>query len=97
MEIVLGIPFLTFSNVNIQFIEKELTWRSYTAEKALLTTQKVELINKKEFAKAALDENIKPFVAYVSSLSLRSKMTIHLAWEAQIALLLAKKVTVAAK
>ena len=28
MEMVLEMPFLTFSNVDIQFAEKELTWRS---------------------------------------------------------------------
>ena len=54
-------------------------------------------MDKKEFAKAALDENIEALVVVVSSLSLRSKMTIHPARKAQIALLLAKKVTVPAK
>ena len=44
-----------------------------------------------------LDENIEAFVVHVSSLSLVSKMTIHPARKAQIALLLAKKVTVLAK
>ena len=43
----------------------------------------------------ALDENIKAFVVHVASLTL--KMTIHLAKEAQLALLLAKKVTVLAE
>ena len=77
MEVVLGMPFLTLSNADIQFAEKELTWRTYTTEDALPTTRRVELIDKKEFAKAALDENIKAFVVHVSSLSLGSKMTIH--------------------
>ena len=48
-------PFLTLNNANIRFAEKELTWRSYTAAEALPTTKRVELIDKKEFAKAALD------------------------------------------
>ena len=39
-----------------------------------------------------LDENFEAFVVHVSSLG--SKMTIHLARKAQLALLLAKKVTV---
>ena len=90
-------PFLTFSNADIQFTEKELTWRSYTTKKALPTTQKVELINKKKFAKAMLTENIEAFVIHVNSLSLRSKMTIYPAWKTQIALLLAKKITVPAE
>ena len=67
--------FLTFSNANIQFIEKKLTWRSYTTEKSLPTTRRVKLIIKKEFAKAALDKNIKAFVVYVAFFT--SKMLIH--------------------
>ena len=58
MVVVLGMPFLTLSNADIQFAEKELIWRSYTAAEALPTTKRVEIINKKEFAKAALDENV---------------------------------------
>ena len=50
-------------------MEKKLTWRSYTTAKALPTTKWVELINKKEFAKAALDGNSKTFVVHVASLS----------------------------
>ena len=82
MEVVLTMPFLTLGNADIHFTEKELTWRSYTAKEALPITQRVEHINKKEFAKAALDKNIKAFVLYVSFLSLGSKMTIYLAQEA---------------
>ena len=94
IEVVLRMPFLTLGNTNIQFAEKELIWRSYTTKEALPTTQKVELINKKEFAKAALDENIETCALHLSSLSLGSKITIHPARKAQIASLLVKKVTV---
>ena len=97
MKVVLEIPFLTLSNADIQFVERELICRFYTAKNALLTTQRVELINKKKFAKVALNKNIEAFVVHVSSLSLGSKMTIHLAWKAQIALLLAREVTVLAE
>ena len=48
-EVVLGLPFLTLSNADVQFLEKKLTWRSYTTAKALPTTKQVELIDKKEF------------------------------------------------
>ena len=61
-------PFLTLSNADIQFVEKEFTWRSYTTAKALLTTKRVGLINKKEFAKTELDENFETFVVHVASL-----------------------------
>ena len=55
---LIWMPFLTLSNADIQFAEKELTWRSYTVAEALPTTKRVEIIDKKEFAKAALDENV---------------------------------------
>ena len=80
MEVVLDILFLTFSNTNVQFAKKKLTQRTYTTEKGLPTTRWVELIDQKEFAKAALEENIEVFVVYVSFLGL--KMTIHLAKKA---------------
>ena len=37
------------------------------------------------------------FLLYMSFLALMLKMIIHIAWEAQIALLLAKEITVLAK
>ena len=91
-EVVLGMPFLTFSNAEVQFVEKELTWRSYTIAKALPNTKRVKLINKKEFAKAALDEKSETFVVYVASLNLIPE--IHSDKTAQIASLLTEKVKI---
>lgn len=74
IEVVLGMPFFTFSNVNIQFPEKKFIWSSYitakvlSTTKALLITKRVELIDKKKFAKAILDENFKIFVTHVAAL-----------------------------
>ena len=82
-------PFLIFNNEEIQFIEKELTWRFYISEEAIPTTRWVELINKKKFAKLALDENIKVFVIHIASFT--SKILIYSAWKAQITLLIAKE------
>ena len=83
--------FLTLSNADIQFAKKELTWGSYTTIEALPTTKRVEIIDKKEFTKAALDKNIEALVIHVTSLSLNS-MPIHQAQEAQIALLVIKEI-----
>ena len=92
MEMVLRMPFLTLSNADIQFAAKELTWRSYTAAKALPTTKRVELINKKEFAKAALDEESETFVVHVAALeALLARMAIHPLQEAQILALIQDK------
>ena len=92
MEVVLGMLFFTLSNADVQFAEKELTWRTYTTEEAFPTTRQVEIIDQKEFAKGAWDENVEAFVVHISSL--KSRMTIQPARKAQLALLLAKKVTV---
>lgn len=81
MKIELKIFCLTFSNANIQFNKYKLTWRSYTTTKALLIIKQVEIIDKKTFAKAILDKNIKTFVIYVISLNL-SLIFIYLAKKA---------------
>ena len=75
IKVVLGISFLIFSKVDIQFTEKKLTWRIYITKEALLTTCWVKLIDWKKFAKVVLDKNIEVFVMYISSL--RLKMTIY--------------------
>lgn len=39
MEVVLGMYFLIFSNANVLFLERELTWRSYILAEALPITK----------------------------------------------------------
>ena len=53
----------------------------------------MEIIDKKEFAKAALDEHVQAFVVHVTSLSL-NLMPIHPAREVQMALLVIEKVQI---
>ena len=85
MEVVRRMLFLTFSNANIQFAEKELTWRSYTAAEALPNTKRVKLINKNEFAKAVLDKESETFVVHVAALeALLARMAIHFSQKARI-------------
>ena len=91
-RIVLGKPFLTLSNTDVPFIEKKITWRSNTTVEALPTTKRVELIDKKEFAKAAFDKNSETFVIYVVSLNLA--LRIHLNRAAQIFSLLTEEVKI---
>ena len=92
MKVVLSMPFLTFNNADVRFVEKELTWRSYTTAKALPTTKRIELINEKEFANAVLDEKSETFVVYMVSFNLT--LGIHPDKAAQITSLLAKKVKI---
>ncbi len=68
IEVVLGMLFLSLSNEDFQFGAGELTWRSYTFAEALPTTRRIELIDKHEFAKAALGENSETFVVHVAAL-----------------------------
>ena len=83
VEMILGMSFLILSNANVLFSEWELTWKSYTAIETLLTTKRVEIINKKVFAKTALDENIEAFMVHIIFFSLNKPMIlIHLAKEA---------------
>ena len=38
-EVVFGMPFLTLSNVDVDFSGRDLRWRTYTTKKALPTTR----------------------------------------------------------
>lgn len=51
-------------------------WKLYTIIKTLSTIKQIKLINKKNFIKIALDENIKAFVIFVTFLNL-SLMSIY--------------------
>ena len=90
LEVILKMLFLTFSNVDIQFAQEEFTWRPYILAKALPTTKRVKLINKKEFAKVALDENSEIFVVNVASLNLAPAPGIYPDRATQIASLFTK-------
>ncbi len=84
-DIVLGMPFLTMSHVDVNFQARNLQWRSYTTGEVLPTTRQVELIGKKEFAGAALDPEYEAFVVHVAALCVDSGNELHLSRRAQIA------------
>ncbi len=84
IKMILGMPFLALSNADFQFSAEELTWRTYSITEALPTTSRVDLINRREFAKAALDESSETLVVHVATLE---AMTIHPFRAAQIAAL----------
>ena len=65
-EVILGMPLLKISNANVAFGEKTLTWKSYTINKALLTTEQVQLVNSKKFAIVALDADSETFIVHVA-------------------------------
>ena len=65
-KIVLGMSFLKISNADIVFGKGTLTWKSYTTNKALPTTDRVQLVNPKEFVIATLDTDSKTFVVHMA-------------------------------
>lgn len=70
MDIVFEMPFLTFNNIDIRFAEGDFTWRIYMAKKALPSIKRVQIINLKKFAKAALDPNQEVFIICVATIIL---------------------------
>lgn len=60
----------------------------YIIAKALLIAKKVELINKCEFVKVALDKNVNTFIVHVTTLETpESAMSIHFFWTLLLAVL----------
>lgn len=68
VKVVLVMAFLTFNNENVVFKERGLTWRSYTPTEALPTSKRLQMINWKEFAIAALDQDKEVFVMHMAYL-----------------------------
>ena len=97
-EVVLGIFFLTLSGVDIDFLDWELWWRTYTTSKALLTIRRIEPVDKKQFVAAALNPESKTFIIHVTSLSSDAspssfllKLNIHPSHRIQVSDLIVKK------
>ena len=82
-EVVIGIFFLKISNADIAFGEETLTWKSYTTNKALPTTKRVQVVDPKKFIIAALNADSKTFVMHVA-VPERKKMAINLDRKAQV-------------
>ena len=82
-EVILGMFFLKISNADVAFDEKTLTWKSYTTNKALPTTERVQLVDPKEFVIAALNADSKTFVVHVA-IRKQEKMAMNLDKKAQI-------------
>ena len=88
-EVVLEMSFLTLSGADVDFLGRELRWRTYTTKEALPTTRRVELVGKKEFAAAALDPEHETYVVHVGSVSSNaspssSPLDVHPFWRPQI-------------
>ena len=89
-EVILGMPFLKISNADVSFGEGTLTWRTYTTNEALPTTEQVQIVNLKEFVTAALDVDSETFVVHVA-IREREEMPVHFERQAQVGALLFDK------
>ena len=89
-EVILGMPFLKISNADVSFGEGTLTWKTYTTNEALPTTERVQIIDKKDFVIAALDADSKTFVMHVAFRE-RERMPVHSERQAQVRALLFNK------
>lgn len=77
MEMILGMLFLSFSNINIQYDFRKYTRKTYMTTKTTFIVRRVELIEKYEFVKAALHENFETFEVHIVALEILSGMMIH--------------------
>ena len=93
-EIVFGMLFLTLSGADVDFLGWELWWKAYTTKKALPTTRRIKLVDKKKFAAVALDPKHETYVVHVASFSsipLVVSLNVHPFQKLQISSLIAKK------
>ena len=82
-EVILGMFFLKFSNADLLFGEETFMWRTYTINKALPTTEQVQIIIKKNFVIAVLDADSKTFVMHVA-IKEREEMPVYFKKQAQM-------------
>ena len=92
LEVVLRMFFLIFSKADIWFKELKFVWRIYTATKALPTTRRVKIINKRGFVAAVLNVDNKTFVVYIASLAKPMTIPIQPFCQAQVASLMSKEI-----
>ena len=88
---VLKMLFFTFSKGDIRFTKRELVWRTYIAAETLSTTRKVEIIDKKKFAVAALNADNEILVVHVASLVEPTTILIHSSGQAKVVLLISEE------
>lgn len=88
--------FLSLSSANVDFFGRKLQQRTYITKKAPLTTKRIKLVSKKEFAGVELDPKSEIFVIHITLLSFVtlsnfSLFNIYLFRKSQIAGIIAKK------
>lgn len=62
-------PFLTLSSADLGFAERELVWRTHTAAEPMSMTRRVNFIDEKEFAAAALSEDFEDHETFMAQIA----------------------------
>ncbi len=89
---VLKMLFFFLNNTNFQFNIKDFIWKLYSTVEALSTINWIKFINKKVFAKAIIDKNLKTFVIYILSLEIIERLVIYLSRATQMTTLYWNKI-----
>ena len=95
-KIVLKIPFLILSNVDVDFLDWKLWYKIYTFKKTFPITRHVKLMSKKEFATAMFGPEYESFVVQIASFSFVASpssflLNVHPFNKSQIAGLITEK------
>ena len=77
LNVILGMPLLTFSRADVWFAERKFVWKTYTAVETIPMTRKVEIINKTEFVVAALNPDNRIFAVHIAALPELIIILIH--------------------
>lgn len=93
VEVVLRMFFLIFSYADIQFIEQVLVQKTFSIAKALPITQRVKVIDKKEFTAAVLKMKNKTLVIHMIAFNVVDS-NIHPFQQAQHFFLDVKKIII---
>lgn len=95
IEVVLDMLFWTFNKVDMNFANRESNYRTYILDKILPTIKQMEIFDQTKFVAVALILDKKAFILNI--IYLGAKILIYPAREAQMTLLLAKKISISKK
>lgn len=87
IEIVVVMSFLIFKSEDISFEKWKLVLKIYKTEETLLTTKKVDMIEKEKFAAAVFEKNNEAFVVNIAAITKLTITSIYLFYQAQVVLL----------
>ena len=90
--VVLGMPFLKLGNPDVSWTARTLHWRQWDAETALMTTNRVDIIDPEDFIQQVLEESIPAFICHVIMVD-GAPPEVHPSRRAQISSTTAETVT----